>query len=94
MFDLVLFCYLDILFYKFRFPRLDDQAVFWRIIRQSKDPHVIPIQRCRHYQPDKPGLVTCMLDTCMFSSGMISEMYKPEMTYGKEKQTFNFFSFY
>jgi hypothetical protein len=68
-----------------KFPRLDDQAVFWRVIRQSKDPAINPIQRCHDFTTNnpKPFLVTCMLDSCVFSSGMISNMYVPELTYGK-----------
>lgn len=69
-------------------PKLDDQAVFWKVIRQSKDPQIVPLGRCRHYdnQPitSEQGvqtLVTCLLDTCVFSSGMISRLYEPEMTY-------------
>ena len=82
-----------------RYPRLDDQAVFWKVIRSSSDPPVLPIGKCRHfidaddlahlYQHSQQGhvhkkfLVSCMLDTCMFSSGMISNVYEPELTYGK-----------
>ena len=75
-----------------KYPRLDDQAVFWKVIRTTKDPLNLPIGRCRHYNTEqdkahisksfssKP-LVSCMLDTCMFSSGMISNIYVPEFTY-------------
>lgn len=82
-----------------RYPRLDDQAVFWKVIRSSSDPPVLPIGKCRHfidaddlahlYQHSQQGhvhkkfLVSCMLDTCVFSSGMISNVYEPELTYGK-----------
>ena len=56
----------------------------------------MPLQPCRNYNtPDdlkalthpksnKRYLVSCMLDTCVFSSGMISRMYVPELTYGKQ----------
>jgi hypothetical protein len=75
-----------------RFPRLDDQAVFWKVIRKSVDPPILPIQQCRHFRDttklihekyNKRNLITCMLDTCIFSSGMLSRMYVPELTYGK-----------
>jgi len=78
------------------YPGLDDQAVFWRIIRQSTDPPVVPIGACRHYSDagaegydpvsgnaaDAPvPLVTCVLDPCVFSSGMLSRVWVPEYTY-------------
>lgn len=77
-----------------RYPRLDDQAIFWRVIRTSSDPPVLPIGKCRHfntandlasmyhYRSQRQYLVSCMLDTCVFSSGMISRVYEPELTYG------------
>ena len=49
---------------------------------------------CRHFNTPKDlqlkpmagttdkYLVSCMLDTCVFSSGMISRLYEPELTYG------------
>lgn len=78
-------------------PRLDDQAVFWKVIRSSVSPPILPIGHCRHFntpddlrQKPMPGtsidetdryLVTCDLDTCKFSSGMLSRKYVPELTY-------------
>lgn len=79
-----------------RFKHLDDQAVFWNVIRHSSDPSVIPLGHCRHYNastnpkynaslepsPSKiPEIVTCFLDTCAFSSGMLSRIWVPEYTY-------------
>ena len=76
-----------------RYPGLDDQAVFWRIIRQSTDPPVVPIGTCKHYNEDVAAqydtspanapvpLVTCVLDPCVFSSGMLSRVWVPEYTY-------------
>ena len=69
-----------------RFPRLDDQAVFWRVIRQSADPPALPIERCRDFHRSAEQvnhLVSCMLDVCVFSSGMISGVYVPEQTIGE-----------
>lgn len=80
-----------------RHPKLDDQAVFWKIIRTSQNPTVLPLGTCRHFNTDvdkkrmrifndisnKKYLVSCMLDTCMFSSGMLSRIYVPEFTYRK-----------
>jgi hypothetical protein len=76
-------------------PRLDDQAVFWKVIRASVSPPILPIGECRHF--NRPGdlrlkpaagtsvdekyLVTCDLNTCKFSSGMLSRQYVPELTY-------------
>ncbi len=84
-----------------RYPKLDDQAIFWKVIRASTDPPVLPLSQCRHFntaadkqsklavvdkkgapQPGSEYLVSCMLDTCVFSSGMISKVYVPELTYG------------
>ena len=84
-----------------RFPGLDDQAVFWRVIRQARSPPVMPIGQCRDVDwsteknaPDVAGhpkgtpysqasqpLVTCVLDPCVFSSGMLSRAWVPEYTY-------------
>jgi hypothetical protein len=80
-----------------RYPRLDDQAIFWKVIRSSKNPTVLPIGKCRnfnsaddlthlyshHGHDHSRNLVSCVLDTCVFSSGMISNVYEPELTYGK-----------
>lgn len=69
--------------------------MFWKVIRQSQDPPPLPIQRCRdfntendqstliHPRTKKHYLVSCMLDSCVFSSGMISRMYVPEQTIGE-----------
>lgn len=82
-----------------KFPGLDDQAVFWRVIRQSLDPPVEPLGDCRDYRQRnrllrenlnferrmtsraKSPLVTCVLDPCVFSSGMLSRVWVPEYTY-------------
>jgi len=76
------------------YPGLDDQAVFWRVIRQSKNPPVVPLGKCRDYNRSTtgieggdaqaailPALVTCVLDPCVFSSGMLSKAWIPEYTY-------------
>jgi hypothetical protein len=91
-----------------KYPGLDDQAVFWRVIRQSTDPEIVPLGVCRDFDPassdskgsrllgegeEKEGgekdkdkeaaipLVTCRLDPCVFSSGMLSRVWIPEYTY-------------
>ena len=71
------------------------------MIRSSRDPHILPIGKCRNYnsaddlaslyrhhghEHDR-NLVSCVLDTCVFSSGMISNVYEPELTYGKNRET-------
>jgi hypothetical protein len=80
-----------------RYPRLDDQAIFWKVIRTSKNPQVLPIGKCRnfnsaddmavlfqhHGHAHTRNLVSCYVDTCVFSSGMISNVYEPELTYGR-----------
>lgn len=86
----------------FRYPRLDDQAIFWKVIRTSKNPQVLPIGKCRnfnsaddlthlyrhHAHEHTRNLVSCYLDTCVFSSGMISNVYEPELTYGTYSPVF------
>eukprot|EP00605_Chrysophyceae_sp_TOSAG23-4_P000317 GSChrysophyteH1.ASY1.ANO1.362.1 assembled CDS len=82
-----------------KYPGLDDQAVFWRVIRESNDPPIVPIGSCAHYDDamekqydnipennmgngvDKIPLVTCVLDPCVFSAGMLSRVWVPEFTY-------------
>lgn len=92
-----------------KFPGLDDQAVFWRVVRQARNPPVMPLGACRHvdwekdsknapevanspiyskaftasgrYTPANQPLVTCVLDPCVFSSGMLSRAWIPEYTY-------------
>ena len=60
--------------------------MFWRVIRQIQEPPIVPIGDCRDYD-DKieestgPPLVTCVLDPCVFSSGMLSRVWVPEYTY-------------
>ena len=71
---------------------MDDQSVFWTVIRKSKDPPIHPIGTCRHLESAPTvqlknesvnALSTCFLDTCLFSSGMLSDLYVPEYSYGK-----------
>ena len=71
---------------------MDDQSVFWRVIRKSKDPLIHPMGTCRNLESapivqvgSNPveTLTTCFLNTCLFSSGMISDLYVPEYSYGK-----------
>jgi hypothetical protein len=76
-----------------RFPQLDDQAIFWRIIRTTSSPHIVPLSTCHDVNTTAQGgasgssslgdLITCPLDTCEFSSGMLSRLWVPEYTYGK-----------
>jgi Nucleotide-diphospho-sugar transferase len=83
-----------------KFRGLDDQAVFWNVIRHTEDPPIYPLGKCRNLEdtekvtvsygkrkmkqkevPVKDALTTCVLDACVFSSGMISRYYVPEFTY-------------
>ena len=75
--------------------KLDDQAIFWRVVRTSADPIVLQLGRCRNYEGKNSveagvtnvyregvdHLVSCYLDECLFSSGMLSRRWVPEMTY-------------
>eukprot|EP00981_Chlorochromonas_danica_P008689 scaffold2270_cov242-Ochromonas_danica.AAC.3 len=76
-----------------KYPRLDDQAIFWKVLRSSQDPPILPLEKCRHFDrvedqmasyqktTGRRYLTTCYLDTCIFSSGMLSRKYIPELTY-------------
>lgn len=68
-----------------KYAGLDDQAVFWRVIRQSVDPQIEPIGDCKDFSRNEDSehtpLVTCVLDPCIFSSGMLSRVWVPEYTY-------------
>ena len=101
-----------------RFKGLDDQAVFWHVIRRSTDPPVYPLGKCRHVQDgeklnvpippvgksitvvpmtgggESSPLITCVLDSCVFSSGMISRLYVPEYTYGMYFLYFFYYHFH
>lgn len=72
-------------------PKLDDQAVFWNVIRRLSDPVIMPLDKCQHLNnisnvtksttKMQTPLITCVLDSCIFSSGMLSRIYVPEYTY-------------
>ena len=76
-----------------RYPGLDDQTVFWNVIRRNSEPRINPIGTCRNlahsnsmeFDPDPP-LATCYLDICMFSSGMMSANRHPALQYRKSVQ--------
>lgn len=69
--------------------------MFWNVIRRSKDPEILPLGYCEELNdPNKLNkifessdvtkvLTTCVLDSCEYSSCMISNHYVPEYTYGK-----------
>jgi hypothetical protein len=74
-------------------PKLDDQAVFWNVIRRSTDPPAKTIGKCRHFNTSQDDaalidpksqsryLISCILDVCVFNSGALSRFYLPEQTY-------------
>jgi hypothetical protein len=48
------------------------------------DPPILPLGTCRHYNSNesvRKELTTCFLDTCVFSSGMLSDKWVPEYSY-------------
>lgn len=63
--------------YSHRKRDLDDQSIFWTMLRQRKDPPVLFSGKCRDLEPPVEGsknestLRTCVLDPCLFSSGMM-----------------------
>ena len=62
-------------------PNLDDQSVFWQLIRQLKSPtmSVKPLKKCNDQAfnssvsniENAPHLTTCHLDGCVFSVGAL-----------------------
>ena len=62
-------------------PNLDDQSVFWKLIRQAKAPtiSVNPLTKCEdqvfnssvNIVENTPHLTTCHLDGCIFSVGAL-----------------------
>ena len=69
---------------------MDDQAIFWKIIRRTQALTVTPLGLCQDVASEArkgafsahKGLSTCALDSCLFSSGMLSRAWVPEFTYG------------
>ena len=60
-----------------RYPKLDDQTIFWKYIRSSdvKDPPRHPLTKCEHISGSEglsgKELVSCPLDECLFTSGTL-----------------------
>ena len=70
-----------------RFPGLDDQTIFWNVIRSSVDPRIIPLPRCQHYSDSqRAALVSCPLDGCMFSAGALRGVAYVMLTDGLKKR--------
>lgn len=66
-----------------RWPGLGDQEVLWRYIRITHDPPQMPIGKCRDIADsdfailfnstyNQSNVVSCALDNCLFSAGMIN----------------------
>lgn len=80
----------------YRHSHLDEQAVFWQLLRTSADHKVLPIGSCRNFGNEEDlqekeklvrdgqhPLISCVLDVCMFNSGMLSKVpIQEESTYG------------
>lgn len=68
-----------------QYPGVDDQSIFWELIRTTKVHHIKPIPSgCRHYgdvdkhesisnssMGDNKYIITCHLDGCVFSAGAL-----------------------
>lgn len=66
------------------YPDVDDQTVFWRVMKNSMRPPIKPLGHCRDIDDDNQlvlfnstlkqrNMVACTLDTCLFSSGMVNK---------------------
>lgn len=57
------------------FPGLDDQSIFWRVIRSTKAVKVVPMKSCgagiRGKANTQRDLFICPLDECIFSVGAL-----------------------
>ncbi|RYG97011.1 hypothetical protein EON65_53500 [archaeon] len=59
--------------------RLDDQTLFWKLLKVMTNPPLLPLSNCSHYDGERrvvsqdgvsqEYLVICPLDACEFSSG-------------------------
>eukprot|EP01031_Cornospumella_fuschlensis_P033364 gene33364-40360_t len=59
--------------------RLDDQTLFWKLLKVTTSPPVLPLKNCSNYDGERRAiseggvtqdyLVICPLDACEFSSG-------------------------
>jgi hypothetical protein len=63
-----------------RFPNIDDQTIFWKHVRSTKDQRISPQPECKDLElsaaeqalpSDQRALVTCHLDGCIFSAGSL-----------------------
>lgn len=70
-----------------QFGNLDDQSIFWILMRKIFDPPIHTVGKCRNVEDNensvlynssstfsspRRNVVACALDACMFSSGMIN----------------------
>jgi hypothetical protein len=66
----------DLLVAMVKTPEMDDQSVFWTMVRNRTKLMIHHEGKCRHLlEEDRSNanqtLVTCVLDPCLFSSGMM-----------------------
>eukprot|EP00607_Mallomonas_marina_P003391 CAMPEP_0182432378 /NCGR_PEP_ID=MMETSP1167-20130531/55903_1 /TAXON_ID=2988 /ORGANISM="Mallomonas Sp, Strain CCMP3275" /LENGTH=215 /DNA_ID=CAMNT_0024619811 /DNA_START=172 /DNA_END=819 /DNA_ORIENTATION=- len=63
-----------------KYPALDDQSIFWIVLRGSMNPPVLPLLSCQDSLSLSPThnssligsyLVSCPLDGCVFSAGAL-----------------------
>lgn len=46
-----------------RHPDLDDQTIFWQIIRKVEHPRVVPLPKCKHLQLSNTATTTAATTT-------------------------------
>lgn len=59
-----------------KFPALDDQSIFWTLIRSIKNLNIKPLIKCSNYEEINTNIttnqiITCHLDGCLFSVGAL-----------------------
>ena len=61
--------------------KLDDQAIFWSVLRHSNDPGVFFSRNCSDLSPNdfsiNEKLTICPLNLCKFNSGNHCHQYSP-----------------
>jgi hypothetical protein len=68
-------------------PSLDDQSIFWKVLRNASHPSVHSLGLCRDdvsaasTAASKDIFTSCILDTCLFNSGALSRIHPEHFVY-------------
>lgn len=75
------------------YPGLDDQTIFWNVLRASVSPPVLPLQSCHNLKNlSRDYLVSCPLDGCSFSAGALRGVAYTMLTDGLRKRNGKLFT--